>query len=197
MASDRALYAVAVGVLALGLGNSLVNTQPDWLRSLADRSVSVAEQVSGRAEGYLGMAQVMFGRSESGFGRAQAALGRMQSRLGSMQAQLGRRQAEMARVQSEQVRMVTMQTVRRIKVTCPRTIEVNVSRLATRLGDQQTAMGPGFRKNHAQSRRPGESGRLRAGEEHGSWCQQRSDENHHDRGHAGLHCPGSVDHGSV
>ena len=72
MASDRALYLMAVGVLALGLGNSLANHQPDWLRNLADHSISTAQQVSGRAQGYLGMAQFMFGRSDAGFGRTQA-----------------------------------------------------------------------------------------------------------------------------
>jgi hypothetical protein len=122
MASDRALYLVAVGVLALGLGNSLANHQPNWLRGLADHSISTAQQVSGRAQGYLGMAQFMFGRSEAGFGRTQALLGTVQAHLGEMQANLARHQAEMARMQAENIRVVTLEQMREVRVACPRVV---------------------------------------------------------------------------
>jgi hypothetical protein len=127
MASDKALYTVALAVLALGLGNSLANNQPQWLRSLTNRSLAVAQEASGRAEGYLGMAQVILGSGQSGFGRTQAMIGRMQAELGSLQAQMGRRQAEVTRVEGEQARMIAMQTVSHMKVTCPR-ITMKLSR---------------------------------------------------------------------
>ncbi len=127
MASDKALYTVAVAVLALGLGNSLANNQPEWLRSLTNRSLAVAQQASGRAEGYLGMAQLILGGGQTSFGRTQALIGRVQAQLGSMQAQMGRRQAQIARVEGEQTRMIAMQTVAHMKVTCPR-ITMKVSR---------------------------------------------------------------------
>src|SRR5258707_9834448 len=59
MASDKALYTVALAVLALGLGNSLANNQPEWLRSLTNPSLAVAQEASGRAEEYMGMAQAI------------------------------------------------------------------------------------------------------------------------------------------
>ncbi len=122
MASDKALYLVAVGVLALGLGNSLANSQPDWLRNLADRSVNLAERFSGQAERSVAMAQLMFGRGESGFGRTQATLGRMQARLGAMQANMARHQATMARMGVENIRIVALPPLPRVRVACPRVV---------------------------------------------------------------------------
>lgn len=132
MASEKALYTVAVVVLALGLGNSVVNSNPGWLRDLSDRSVAAAEHLAGRAEQYLAMAQIMVGRSESNAGSAQAALGRVQARLGEVQANLARHQAEMvrvqARVQAEDMRMMALQQVRQIRVACPRVVVQVASR---------------------------------------------------------------------
>jgi len=126
MASEKALYTVAVAVLALGLGNSLANSNPDWLRNLSDRSVATAERLSGRAEQYLAMAQVMLGQSESNVGRTQATLGRMQAHLGEVQANLARHQVEMvrvqARVQAEDMRAMTLQQMHQIRVACPRVV---------------------------------------------------------------------------
>jgi hypothetical protein len=120
MASDRGWYLIAVGVLALGLSNTLVNSHPNWLGSLTDRSVVTAERLSGQAERYLAMAQIMLGRSEAGFGSTQAILGRLQAHLGEVQANLSRRQAEMARVEVENVGMVSLPPMPSIRVACPR-----------------------------------------------------------------------------
>ena len=124
MASEKALYTVAVVVLALGLGNSLVDNNPDWLRNLSDRSVATAQRLTGRAEQYLAMAQIMVGRGESNVGSTQASLGQLQARLGEVQANLARHQVEMvrvqARVQAEDMRVMTLQQVRQIRIACPR-----------------------------------------------------------------------------
>ena len=132
MASEKALYTAAVAVLVLGLGNSFVNSNPDWLRNLSDRSVATAERLSGRAEQYLAMAQIMVGRGESNVGRTQATLGRMQARLGEVQANLARHQAEMvrvqARVQAEDMRVLTLQQIRQVRVACPRVMVQVASR---------------------------------------------------------------------
>jgi len=122
MASDRGWYLVAVGVLALGLGNSLANRRPDWLQSLADRSAATIERASAEAERYLAIAQLMLGQGESGFGRAQATLGSLQAHLGIMQANLARHQAEMARLEAADARMVTVRQVRQTRVVCPRVV---------------------------------------------------------------------------
>jgi len=126
MASDRALYTVAVAVLALGLGNSLATNQPEWLRGLADRSLMVAQQASGRAQGYLGIAQVLLGYGQPGFGRTQAVIGHMQAQIGSMQAQMGRRQAQITRVEAERVRVAAMESVSRMNLSCSRNIKLEI-----------------------------------------------------------------------
>ena len=122
MASDKAWYFVAVGVMALGLGNSLAESHPNWLENVTGRSVAAVDRFSGQAERYLAMAQLMLGQGESGFGRAQATLGSVQARIGVMQANLARRQADMARMESDQARMVAVQQARHIRVACPRVV---------------------------------------------------------------------------
>ncbi len=136
MASEKALYTVAVVVLALGLGNSLADSNPDWLRNLSDRSVATAEHLSGRAEQYLAMAQIVVGRGESNVGTTQAALGHVQARLGEVQANLARHQAEMVRVQAqvqaqvqaEDMRVLALQQVRQVRIACPRVVVQVASR---------------------------------------------------------------------
>lgn len=126
MASDRGWYLIAVGVLALGLGNSTLNSHPDWLRNLTDRSAASAERMSAQAERYLGMAQILLGRSEASFGPAQSMLGRMQADVGVMQAEVARRQAEMARIEAANMPAISLPPVPSIRVSCPN-IRVRVS----------------------------------------------------------------------
>ena len=118
MANERGWYLIALGVLALGLSNSM-NSHPDWLRSIAGRSVASAQRFSAQGERYLGMAQILLGRSEVSFGPAQSMVGRMQADLGVMQADLARQQVEMARAEVESVRAMNLPPMPALRVACP------------------------------------------------------------------------------
>ncbi|HKS72141.1 MAG TPA: hypothetical protein VJQ82_03020 [Terriglobales bacterium] len=126
MASDRGWYLIAVGVLALGLSNSMLNSHPDWLQTLTDRSVASAEHLSGQAERYLGMAQILLGRSQASFGPAHSMLGRMQADMGVMQADVARHHAEMARLEAANMAAISLPPLPAVRVSCPN-IRVRVS----------------------------------------------------------------------
>ena len=126
MASDRGWYLIAVGVLALGLSSSMLNSHPDWMRNLTDRSVASADRFSAQAERYLGMAQILLGRSEASFGPAQSMLGHMQADLGVMQADVARHQAEMARLDAANIAAISLPPMPAVRVSCPN-IRVRVS----------------------------------------------------------------------
>jgi hypothetical protein len=100
----------------------MLNSHPDWLRNLSDRSVAAAERFSGHAEQYLAMAQIMLSRGESNFGSTQAVLSRAQARLGEVQANLARHQAETIRIESADMRLITMPSMPKVRVACPRIV---------------------------------------------------------------------------
>ena len=118
MVSDKALYWMAVIVMALGLGNSFVNAHPEWAQSVAERPVMLADRVSSRATSLVSLAEMMFGRSEVGVARTQTAMARVQCRLASAQSRVAARQAQIARIQAERVRSFTRAQVDRVVVIC-------------------------------------------------------------------------------
>jgi hypothetical protein len=109
MGSERALYWIAVSVLAVFVSNNFAVRHQDAVRCLASRSLVAIEQVSGHANGVIEMAETMLGRGEPRFDHAQMALDSVQTRLASAQCVLARHQAAFARVQAEHARMEAMQ----------------------------------------------------------------------------------------
>src|SRR5437667_12685804 len=77
MNSDRGWYLVAVGVLALGIGNSSIS---DSVRGFLDRGVAVADNLSAEAMRAFAVAQLMSGRGEPSWAHAQATIARAQTR---------------------------------------------------------------------------------------------------------------------
>jgi hypothetical protein len=127
MVSEKGVYWMALGVLALGLSNSLVNQHGDCLRGFAGRAVAVAEGLSAQAMSRVEMAEMMLGKGEAGVARTQATVGQAQVRLASVQTVLARHQAEMTRVQGERIQVITQERVNRALARCPRkTITVEV-----------------------------------------------------------------------
>ena len=115
MASEKALYWMAVGVAALFLGNSFMGGRSLTPR-IADRSMATAQRISGQAMRYATLAQVIFGRGEAGVVHAQTATARAQARLAVVQAAVAHREAAMARMQAERIRVLANREV----VVCPR-----------------------------------------------------------------------------
>src|SRR5437868_12390391 len=100
MASDKALYWIAVIVMALGLGNSFINAHPGWAQAVAERPLMLADAAYSRLSSMASVADLMFGRSQVGVARTQVAVARVQGRLASVQARIASRQAEMARMEA-------------------------------------------------------------------------------------------------
>jgi hypothetical protein len=119
MASEKGLYWMAVGVLALGVSNSFINRHSDWAQCLADRSQLLVEQVSGQAMRYAAITEMTFGRSDAAFGRSQAAVARVQTCLASVQASIAPHQAEMIRKQTEKVHGIAIEQMQHAVVMCP------------------------------------------------------------------------------
>ena len=115
MVSEKALYWMAVGVAALFLGNSFVGGR-SLTPSIADRSMTTAQRISGQAMRYATLAQLIFGRSQAGFVHAQTATASAQARLAAVQAATAHREAALARVQAERIRVLANRRI----VACPR-----------------------------------------------------------------------------
>ena len=115
MASEKALYWIAVGVAALFLSNSFVGGRSLPPR-VADQSMATAQRISGQAMRYATLAQVIFGRGDAGVVQAQTATARAQARLAVVQTAMAHREAALARVQAERIRVLASRGV----VACPR-----------------------------------------------------------------------------
>jgi hypothetical protein len=115
MASQKALYWMAVGVAALFLGNPFLGGR-SLTPSIADRATATAQQISTQAMRYAMLAQVIFGRGEAGFVQAQTATATAQTRLAVVQSAMAQREAALARVQAERIRVLANRRV----VACPR-----------------------------------------------------------------------------
>jgi hypothetical protein len=119
MATDKALYWIAICLMAVGLGNSFVNHHRDFTRNLGLRAMIVADTISGRTQGQIDRANVFFDRTQAGFDRSQAAVDRVQTRVACLQTRIAQRQAALARAQAVRTRMAVAQSVRNIVVTVP------------------------------------------------------------------------------
>jgi hypothetical protein len=119
MASDKALYWMAVIVITLGLGNSFATAHPEWVQAVAERPLVLADATCSRISNLASVANLMFGRSQVGVARTQVAVDRVQSRLASVQARIASRQAEMASQQAQRVRTITIERINRTALICP------------------------------------------------------------------------------
>lgn len=119
MGSEKAWYWIAVGALALFVGNNFAARHKDGVRCLASRSMAAVEQVSGGANRLMAMAEMMLGRGETHFARTQTAVASAQTRLASAQTAIACHEAALARVQAEHARMVAVRQLRST-VICPR-----------------------------------------------------------------------------
>jgi hypothetical protein len=102
MVSEKAMYWVAVAVLALAGANGFVNDHAHWSAHLADRAIAMMEQTSETAVRYATLADIT--RGDDGSVRTQIAVSRAQVRLACVQGTLARRQAERARLRAERIR---------------------------------------------------------------------------------------------
>jgi hypothetical protein len=117
MASEKAMYWMAVGILALFMGNHLVSKYEG--NCLANKARAAVERISGQATHLMAMAEVAMGRPSTHFDRAQAAMAMAQVRMASVQTQFARQQAACARLEAGRARMIVLREMR-IPVVSPR-----------------------------------------------------------------------------
>jgi len=127
MESEKTIYWITLGVLALATINGFATGHKGWGDRLADRSMAMVAQASGVAKNYAEVAGMVLGTDQTDAAFAPQALldvqndvqsdvqNYAQSRLACTERILVKRQAQLARLQALKVRL---RTVRRM----PRTI---------------------------------------------------------------------------
>ena len=104
MVSEKAVYWMALSVLALAAVNGFVSEYRGWAGRLAESSIAMVEQASEMATGYADPAtpgRMNVGRKNDDLGRLVCA----QVRLAQVQSNLARHQAEMIRAQVDAIRV--------------------------------------------------------------------------------------------
>jgi len=114
MASEKATYWMAVGLLALFMGNHFVSRIGG--NCLASKARVAVERISGQADHLMAMADVAMGRTSTRFDRAQAAMEMAQVRMASVQTQFARQQAACARLEGSRARMMIRQQLEQIDI---------------------------------------------------------------------------------
>ena len=104
MASEKVVYWLAVGVMMATLVNSTPIGRTDWMGTLQDRTLQLADEVSWRASNYLAIAQMKIEPS-SRCVRTQVLTQRMQEHLARVQTVMAREQAGLARLEVSRARV--------------------------------------------------------------------------------------------
>ena len=120
MASEKALYWMAVGVAALLLGQHFVSRYDG--RCLANRSLAALQQLSDRANNLMAMAESTLGQATPQFASTETELAGIQTRFASLDSAIARQQAACARIEAEQARQMALREAQqmRLEVICPR-----------------------------------------------------------------------------
>jgi hypothetical protein len=112
MASEKALYWLAVGMMGLFLMNSVAVRHQDWLNRLEARSIQVAERISGGTMASLNLGEMRLGLQSSPCARTRALPARMQAKLACMEAAMARHQARLAQFETHKEQLEVMQRMR-------------------------------------------------------------------------------------
>lgn len=114
MASEKALYWMAVGLLALVAGNHLVSKLDHTC--LADKVRAAADRVSGQSDHLMAVTEVMLGRTSTRVDRAETTLAMAQTRLVSVQTSMARQEAACARAEAVRARMMVREQLEQIQM---------------------------------------------------------------------------------
>jgi hypothetical protein len=114
MASEKTTYWMAVGLLAVFMGNHFVSRIGG--NCLASKARVAVERISGQADHLMAMAEVAMGRTSTRFDRAQAVMEMAQVRMASVQTQFARQQAACARLEGSRARMMIRQQLEQIDI---------------------------------------------------------------------------------
>lgn len=138
MESEKAMYWMTLGVLALAAVTGFVTEHRGWSDRVVDRSVAVVSQASDVAAHYAEIADLMVGRGEndlSGSGRNVFEVGNqvqddvqaeVQARVACAQRTLVRRQAQLVRLQAIRVQVRALERAPRTIVLPARTMVIQI-----------------------------------------------------------------------
>jgi hypothetical protein len=127
MASEKAWYWLAAGVLALGINGAYQDGGFRWAHQLAERSSAMFERVSEQGCRLVSMAEIILGREPATLARAQEHLAQLQERMSTRETDRAQRRLEMAqakieRAQEKVERAHLCSEFSRIQVHVPRVV---------------------------------------------------------------------------
>jgi hypothetical protein len=120
MASEKGIYWLAVGMMALLFTNSLAGRQNDLCARFARRMLASAQQVVAEATSHVDPAILALSQPSNRSTYPAFAAARAQARLASVQAKLACGEARLARLQAQQERAMALAQVRVAMEVCPR-----------------------------------------------------------------------------
>jgi hypothetical protein len=121
MTSEKTIYWMAVGILALSVTNGLMSQYRERAGRTVSKSIAIARQASKVAAGYANLGEPQADSADL------KELVQARVRLARVRSDFGRHQAEMARLQAEAIRTQVLEHKIRAFVACPaRNIVVNV-----------------------------------------------------------------------
>ncbi len=113
MQSDKLMYWMTLGVLALAAITGGVSGRAGWGGRLAGRSLAMMARASEAAASYAEIAGMVLGSREDDSVRPVRTVVEAQNRLACVQRVLVRRQAELVRVQAMRVRVRALEGIPR------------------------------------------------------------------------------------
>jgi hypothetical protein len=112
MATEKGLYWLVLGVVALIFVNGTQFGRQCLLSRLEDRSIELAQRLSGHTAAALSLTEMRLAAQPYRCPRTQAATARMQAQFACVEGALARQQAEFARIQAEKARLEALQQAR-------------------------------------------------------------------------------------
>ncbi len=126
MQSEKMLYWVTLGVLAMAAITGAVSGQAGWGERLAGRSVAMMSRASAKAMNYAEIAGLALGSREDDSARPVRTVVEAQNRLACVQRVLVRRHAELVRVQAMRVRVRALERAPRTIVVPERNMVIEI-----------------------------------------------------------------------
>jgi hypothetical protein len=123
MESEKLIYWLTLGMLAMATITGSLTGRVD---RLADRSIAMMSQASGRVMNYAEIANIVLGNGDVDLTRSPRAVVAAQNSLACVQRVLVRRQAEVARLQAMRVQVQMLERAPRTMVLQRQNIVIEV-----------------------------------------------------------------------
>jgi len=154
MATEKGIYWLAVGILAIGLNSTLQPQEVRLAQCVTARASALASNLMQRGLDYAVMAEAMLGRDPADSPRLQAALGRLQAKTGRVQAELARQEAQrdmlQAKLDAQRMRIEfhqhSMQNFEPRVELCPERVKVQIPDVGAQIPDVQAKVDAAMRQ---------------------------------------------------